>query len=131
MDQRPPVMGDLLEINQHLIISCHGPDCGRTVRLSALEAVRRLGFHTTIAQAERRARCAACGRQGRHRWIGVRPCSLDRSAADARSSAADAAGRGEALSWSLDAELGRLQRLLGHSGELGGDRRIEWPVEGG
>lgn len=127
-DARPPVMGDLLKINEHLMIYCGGHDCRRQVRLTAVEAVELLGFHTTMAQAERRLNCSACGRRGRDRFISVRGCSIDVTAWNARQAQATAAARGERLSWDLEQHLNSLRRLLGGEG-LGGDGPVQWPVK--
>ncbi|MFN4177362.1 hypothetical protein [Phenylobacterium sp.] len=124
-----PVLGDLLLINQHLVVTCCRPTCRREVRLSAARAVDLLGPATPIGEAKRRLRCEACGARGRRKEIDVRPCTLDLSAWQAREAAASAAARGERPRYDLDAYLATLARLAG--GDLGGDGPVQWPVKGG
>jgi hypothetical protein len=123
----PAVLGDLLKINQHLVIYCNAPTCRRRIRWPAAEAVERLGFSTTFAQAVGKLRCAICGRRGAFGAgpIEVRPCSLDQSAWWAREKLAG----GRSSEAHLQASLAMYRKLLGGE-ELGGDGPVQWPVEG-
>ncbi len=123
--QTPPVMGDLLKINQHLWITCGMPTCGREERWPAVKAVERFGFECTILEARRRAVCAKCGARGRDNRIDVRPCTLDGSAWSARE---DHQRRpDEYTAEQLADYLFTLTKLLGGRGELGGDGPVEVP----
>ena len=130
MAERAPTVGDLLRINRHLYVAC---SCGRQVRLSAAEAVRRFGLTTPFDGLRRRLVCSGCGRHGRHGFITAWPCSLDLAAWQARETHAEAVARGdrdEAERYGPHV-LERLQRLLGEDGALGGDGPVPWPPRAG
>lgn len=122
---RAPVVADLLAINQHLVVSCCWPECRRSRRLAAVEAVQLLGPGLPIAQAARRLRCSACGARGREKLIEVRPCTLDAAAASARQAHA----KDPPPAWPLEDYLASLRGLLA-GGELGGDGPVQAPVDG-
>jgi len=125
LDLPAPVMGDLLKINQHLVVACCWPTCGHEVRLSAAMAVKRFGFNCTMAQARRRAVCSRCGATGRENRIDLRPCTLDLSAWSAREK--HASNPAEYTADHLADTLFTLTKLLGGRGELGGDGPVARP----
>lgn len=125
---RAPTIGDLLQTNTHLIVTCCRPGCRREERLSAARACELLGLETAFEGLERRLRCSRCGARGRDGFIIVRPCSLDQSAWAARQRAASAEQAGAGLGWDLEGYLATLRRLV-PGGDLGGDGPVQWPVE--
>lgn len=114
-----PVLGDLLKINQHLIVACYRHGCRHEVRLSAVEAVTLLGAEATLAAAARRLVCRRCGARGRRKEVGAWPCSLDQAAWDAREERRRGVRNGEDGGRDLDGYLATLAKLA--RGRLGGD----------
>lgn len=74
----PPVIGDLVAIDQRLEVSC--AKCHRDAYLAPAEALRLLGATTTFSEAARRLTCGACGASGSDRtfqWISCRGSIVD------------------------------------------------------